>query len=45
MYEVVYFQGVGTKGAYGNSLSNQPLFLAMAVTTADEASVTPGPSS
>lgn len=44
MYEVVYFQGVGTKGACGNSLSNQHLFLAMAVTIADEASVTPRPS-
>lgn len=42
--EVVYFQGVGTKGACGNSLSNQHLFLAMAVTIADEASVTPRPS-
>lgn len=41
---MVYFQGVGTKGACGNSLSNQHLFSAMAVTVADEAYMTPSPS-
>lgn len=44
MYKVVYFQGVGTKGDCGNSLSNQCLVLAMAVTIADEAYMTPRPS-
>lgn len=44
MQQVFYLQGVSTKGACGNSLSNRCLFLAMAVTVADEVYTTPRPS-
>lgn len=44
MHQMFCLQGVSTKGACGNSLSNQCLFLAMAVTVADEVYMTPRPS-
>lgn len=44
MHQMFCLQGVSTKGACGNSLNNQCLFLAMAVTVADEVYMTPRPS-